>query len=135
MPLTGSVKQILKLHFAELWRTDKNDRLVTVATLTPTFGVTAAQLQITLGSALPATDTLLIYAVVDVPTATVPKPAPADLKHPMAEPPERRLKIMPEHDEGIEHHPACGHGRIALRRRATGRDAQAVVTPPVSNRR
>ena len=75
-PATGSVKQVLKLHFAEPWRTDKNDRLACVATMTPAFGVNSAQLQITLGQALPATGTLLIYAVVDTPTATVPKTGP-----------------------------------------------------------
>jgi len=72
----ANMVQTLCMFFYEPWRIDKNDRLVTVATLTPTFGVTSAQLQITLGSAMPATGSLRVFAWVDVPTTTVPKQGP-----------------------------------------------------------
>ena len=43
-----------------------------MATLSPVFGVTSAQVKFTLASAMPATGSLVVYAVVDTPTAAVP---------------------------------------------------------------
>ena len=70
------MRQILKLNFMEPWRTDKNDRLACVATLTPAFGVNSAQLKLTLGTAMPATGSLVLYAIVDSPKQAMPATGP-----------------------------------------------------------
>jgi hypothetical protein len=66
------MRQTLKLYFAEPWRTNPADQTRTVASLNPAFGVSSAQLLITLLANMPATGSLVIYAVVDTPTTTVP---------------------------------------------------------------
>lgn len=68
----GTLKQILRMHFAEPWRRDKEDVIAGATNLTPTFGVSSAQLSIQLGSAWPTTGSLVVYAVVDVPDTAVP---------------------------------------------------------------
>jgi len=71
---TGATqKQILKMFFAEPWRKDPNQTAALAANLTPAFGVNSAQLQITLASAMPATGSLVVYAVVELPDAQPPQ--------------------------------------------------------------
>jgi hypothetical protein len=68
----ANMKQVLVLNFAEPWRITAADRVLTAANLTPTFGVNSAQIQITLGAAMPATGSLVLYAVVEPPDTAVP---------------------------------------------------------------
>ena len=69
-------KQVLRLNFSEPWRDNNADKTATALNLTPTFGVTSAQIQITLGAAMPATGSLVLYAIVEDPDGSVPSTGP-----------------------------------------------------------
>ena len=69
----AAMVQVLKLNFAEPWRKDTAQAAALAATLTPAFGVNSAQLQITLGTAMPATGSLKLFAVVDSPKQQPPQ--------------------------------------------------------------
>ena len=72
----ANMKQFIALNFSQPWRNDKNDVVATAANLSPAFGVNSAQLQITLGSAMPATGSLVVYAIVEPADATPPANGP-----------------------------------------------------------
>jgi hypothetical protein len=72
----ANMKQFIAMNFSQPWRRNPADEIATAATLTPAFGVNSAQVSITLGAAMPATGSLVLFAVVEPPDITVPANGP-----------------------------------------------------------